>query len=183
MKEVVTKIWANEKIYVHLSDLCPFKLKPEFSLYPVELVNGLICSVSLEGATSCHSHGLLVCYCVTFLMNVTSHLCLHLPSGVFLLASPPKVLYALVPMCSTCPAHIILLWLIILIIIVLQVVFATASSPNVWLMLTVSFVLKPLSSGMKCKRVYTCSNMSRHVHRRHVSVQWELHEIGLQKHS
>jgi len=48
---------------------------------------------------------------------ISFHLCLGLPSGLFLSGFPNKILYAFLtsPMCSTCPAHLILLYLMTLI--------------------------------------------------------------------
>jgi len=47
---------------------------------------------------------------------VSSHLCLGLPSGLFPSQLPTKILYEFLssPMCTTCPAHLILLDFIIL---------------------------------------------------------------------
>ena len=44
-------------------------------------------------------------------LNISSHLCLGLPSGLFLSGFPSKTLYMLLlaPIHATCPAHLILL--------------------------------------------------------------------------
>jgi hypothetical protein len=42
-------------------------------LHSVAISSDLICRVSLEGATSCHAFGLLMCYVVTFYMLLLPH--------------------------------------------------------------------------------------------------------------
>jgi hypothetical protein len=68
-----------------------------------------------EPDESSSQHSILFLYKFVFLLP--SHLCLGLPSGLFLSGFPIKILYAFSHMRSTRPANVILHYVIILIIL------------------------------------------------------------------